>query len=217
MKPQKTGATIKKATIIIGRVILYTLVVLCLLCITMIIYQNYYLSKDGLSTYDDFTSIRAQFPALNEKADELVYLPDEYESLGRHVINEDSQTLEFIDDRMVNRAFFQYAGSIFYVYVAPWNKRQFYTRTYSDIYSAESNEKAMCLNTNPQGLFVLENYLYYVYGKHQYNILILTLEGWITINTKDTKFARLDLDTGANEDLSRAEYEAAAERSQTPA
>lgn len=171
-----------------------------------------YMGKEIASQYSPKIAIE------NELEEPAVYLPDEYPFYGRYAFigetyGDDDPTpkLSVVDDRMVYRRYFDCQGKTYYLYYS--NAINYYDVTYPDIYD-ENGEKAARLRENPEGCFVLGNFLYYAYGKDYYNVRVFTL-GFLTghdvfayCNYKDYQYARLNLDTMINENISKEEFEA---------
>jgi hypothetical protein len=76
-----------------------------------------------------------------------------------------------------------------------------------------ANEIVAALWEQPRGYFILDNFLYYGYGKERYNVRTFTGGGltghdnFVYLDYKDFRFARLNLDTMENEEISRQVYE----------
>jgi len=94
------------------------------------------------------------------------------------------------------------------------NDKEYYIydgfRMYSDVYDAVTNEKAAELWEMPCGLFKLDDFIYYGYGKERIVWLFHfhNLE-FYDLRQKNFKFARLNLKTMENEAITKEEYEEA--------
>jgi len=189
-------------------------VIVCVIC--CVFFWNFlglkYMNKETADTYQNM------IPWEDGWDGPTFYLPDEYHFYGRYdyigETFEDGLTpkLSVVDDRMVYRCPFTYKGTTYYFYYS--DAVNFYKVTYPDIYNS-LDEKVARLGDNPEGCFIQGNYLYYAYGKDFYHVRVFTA-GFITghdafayQNFKDYRFARLNLDTMTNEDVSREVYELA--------
>ena len=76
-----------------------------------------------------------------------------------------------------------------------------------------ADEVVAALLENPRGYFILDSYLYYAFGTEKYNVRTFTGGGFtghdnfVYLDYKDFRFARLNLDTMENEEISRQVYE----------
>ena len=141
-------------------------------------------------------------------SENIFVLPKEYESVKRISLIIDNSNC-FINDGYANKIFFQINGESCYMY---YIYGEYYTTTtYPDIYNDETNEKIATLWEKPQGYFMLDDFIYYVYGKEKLITFISSgfLTGhnlFLTLNNKNTRFARLNLSTKENEEISKESY-----------
>ncbi|MCL2508265.1 MAG: hypothetical protein FWF05_03720 [Oscillospiraceae bacterium] len=76
-----------------------------------------------------------------------------------------------------------------------------------------TDEVAAALWEKPRGCFILDNFLYYGHGKERYGVRTFTGGGltghdsFVYLDYKDFRFARLNLDTMQNEEITRQTYE----------
>ena len=76
-----------------------------------------------------------------------------------------------------------------------------------------ADEVVAALWENPRGCFILDDYLYYGYGKERYDVRTFTGGGltghynFVFLDYKDFHFARLNLSTLENEEIARQVYE----------
>ena len=148
-------------------------------------------------------------------------LPDQYPFYGRYVFTDETDEdgiaiLTVVNDRKVNIEVFEYKGKLYYYYVSDKQKTpnthkyyDFFVLIYPDIYNADKDTISFSLWENPESLFIQDNYLYYVYGKNFYNVRRIDLQSLYILhrNEKDYHYARLNLDTGENEKISKEQYE----------
>lgn len=169
-----------------------------------------YSKKDIAGKYRQ--QITGQYYNLNKNIDPTFYLPDEYHFYGRYTfIGENYEDgLSIVYDRMVSKFFFEYGGEIYYLYVSDAINN--YRITYPDIYKKSNDEKVIKLWKNPEGYFIIDNFLYYAYGRDYYHVktfgaFITGHDFFIHNNYKDYSYARLNLDTMGNENISKDDYE----------
>ena len=183
-----------------------TALLVCVLILAGWIFNNAVFFKHETSEkYSSFLS--RQFPNINSIED-FFALPKEYKSIKR--ISSGPDGVIFINDGLAFKIFCLINNELCYMY---YISGEYYTdTTYPDIYDAETNEKIATLWEKPQGYFILDDYLYYIYGKEKVFILF-NINGlangnpFYTNNLKDTHFARLNLNTKENEEINREEYE----------
>jgi len=75
---------------------------------------------------------------------------------------------------MVRKYFFKYSNQIYYLYYAneviPGEPTGSFDITYPDVYISDTDKIAFSLRENPEGCFILDNYLYYAYGKNYLHV-----------------------------------------------
>jgi len=183
-----------------------TALLVSLLILAIWLFNNAsFLKREHPDKYSSFLS--SQFSNIN-RSEELFALPKEYKSVKRISLGPDG--VIYINDGFANKVFFQIKGELCYMY---YIYGDYYTKTtYPDINDAETNEKIATLWEKPQGYFMLDDYLYYTYGKEKV-ITLFDFNGLANGNPfgtgilKDTHFARLSLQTKGNEEINRKEYE----------
>lgn len=183
-------------------------IVFIIILISGIIFQYGFAYKNKEISGKYTKLISTQFNELNTNYDPVYYLPDEYHFFGRYIYT-GGAALKIVDDRMVYRIFFEYKGDIFYVYYS--EVINFYEITYPNVYFEKNNQKAFALWENPEGYFIIDNYLYYAYGKDYYHTRTFGAftDGQLFSyqNFKDYQYAKLHLDTFVNENISKEQYE----------
>ncbi len=223
---------IKQKRLFLRCIIMIITTVVLGLCAYQIIFQlgltnGEYYNKEPFGKYDKL--ILSQYASLNnDEYGSLDYkLPEQYYYFGRPDIyvsvDEWENGQPILDDRLVSKGFFSYNNQNFYFYYSIFqadknieaNKRgDNFEYIWKDIYDADRNEISFNLYDNPEGLFIIENYLYYSHGKNFYNYRIFAPlfqiyedTSFAYLNLKKYKFAKLDLDSGQSIEISRKVYE----------
>jgi len=202
---------------VICMVVVGTLLYLCLFQLGFI-----YWGKEDVGKYHSYL-FSAQYNNLNQNIDSFYRLPDQYTFYGRYAYTgekyEDGTTdkLSIVNDRMVRKDFFEYSGQIYYLYYAneviPGAPTSSFNITYPDVYNADTDKIAFSLMENPEGCFILDNYLYYAYGKNYLHVQVFTWgfitghDNFIHSDFKDFHYARMNLDTLKNENISKRQFE----------
>ena len=192
--------------------------VVCLLCFC--VYSQFGIAYRGMDYIGRYRNLLpSQYSSFNPNgtSNPEYVLPEQYPFYGRLKLDSNEEFLHVIvNDRMVSRCNFEYSGQLYYYY---FSKDHVFTKgkessgpfefTYPDIYDTTSDTIIFTLWKNPGGCFIQDNYLYYVYGENYYLANQFGLDGGFTKRSvKDHCFARLDLDTGENVDISKGHYEA---------
>lgn len=170
-----------------------------------------YRGKASIGEYKHL--LLSQYTSLNQNNDPIYRLPDKYTFYGRYALEDG---LCVVNDRMVSKCFFRYDNKTYYFYYSGYQKMikahercPSFELTYPDVYNEDTNEIAFTLWENPEGYYVSDNYLYYVYGKNYYCVRGLDLHNYLFSysNKKDYSYARSNLDTLENEKISKEQYE----------
>ena len=197
------------------------IVVAALIYIIMFPLGCRYMYKDDIGKYKGL--IPSQYNSLNRIVDPIYILPEQYRYYGRYNYKAwesgKIQTIPIIDDRKVSKCFFECNDQVYYFYYSDAqvdkdsNHGFPFEIAYQDIYNENTDEVELCLWDNPEGHFITDNYLYYVYGNNHYHVKVFTFKflsegGFFEYsNKKDYNYARLNLDTFENEKIARSQYE----------
>jgi hypothetical protein len=189
IKMIKLNEMFKKKKLLIGIASVLIIAIVSVLFLTTGVRNNERPDKYNSLIDGQFINIQNRESAFN--------LPQEYEYVGYQ---------PFKQDRLVRKIYFPYNDDVYYLFQS--NGERFIDRTYPTIYSKASDKKVALLWEKPQGYFVLDNYLYYVYGR-EHDLVREYSGGFLTghINYKDYHFARLNLDTMENESILREHFE----------
>jgi bla regulator protein BlaR1 len=145
--------------------------------------------------------IGGQFSNMQNR-EPTFHLPQEYEYVGYS---------QFKEERFVSKVCFPYNNDVYYLFQSFGTN--YIDRTYPAIYKEASDKKLAFLWEKPQGYFILDNYLYYVYGREQNHVREFSFgflnghEFFNYSNYKDYHFARLNLETMENENIAREQFE----------
>ncbi len=124
---------------------------------------------------------------------------------GNHLGERVSENI-FYSNTLANKYIFTYKDHKYYYYFS--QDPEYQEINYPDIFDAETNKKVITLWEKPQGLFLLDNYIYYAYGKeHRSREFNFHNFYYYYIHYKDYKFARFNLDTLKSEKITRKQYE----------
>lgn len=130
-----------------------------------------------------------------DKITEDAVLPAEYISVEQD-----------IHSIFVSKRHFSYGGEEYYIYFSYGN--EYIDTIYPGLYNEKTNEKIAVLWEKPRGIFILDNYLYYCYGKER-KVKVFDFHNFNFhyTNEKDFSFAKLNLGTMENEEITRKLYE----------
>ena len=186
---------LKKKSIIIVLILILGVAIIGVL--SLFLMKNVFIKKETTGRYGfHFEGNRNE-----DRIIENVSLPNEYDFFGRPSLNGDD-----MDSRLVNKYLFSYGGNEYYLYYS--YGLEYLNTIYPDVYNAKSDEKEATLWEKPQGLFMLDNFLYYAYGRERRVREFNTHNFYFYyMHYKDYNFARLNLDTMESEKITRQQYE----------